>query len=398
MPRIEDYDYPLPPELVAQYPLPQRDASRLLVLGRDGGTLHHAIFRDLGDWLDAGDLLVINDSRVFPARLRGTKTSGGQVELLLHHLPEPEGNGVGVRDFEGGGQGSETHLQSSLKLPPATPYRGVGGEFEGRAGELRSPGPPLKTARARATFRARRGLKAGQLLHFGSTLEAEVISVMQPGVAEVRFYSPLKDTCQAVLEAGEVPLPPYIRRSPDSRDRERYQTVFAQAVGAIACPTAGLHFTDAVLGGLARRGIEVASLTLHVGPGTFMPVRGGDYTGHRLQPEYFILPAATAARLNRARAQGKRLVAVGTTTVRVLEYCAGAEGFQARSGWCDLFIYPGYQFKAVDRLLTNFHLPKSTLLLLVSAFAGRDLIMLAYREAVKEKYRFYSYGDCMLIM
>jgi S-adenosylmethionine:tRNA ribosyltransferase-isomerase len=372
MPRIADYDYPLPPKLVAQYPLPQRDASRLLVLRRDVGEIRHSAFRHLGDWLDADDLLVINDTRVFPARLRGTKASGGQVELLLHRLPEPEGNGAGEKDVEGGGQGSETHLQSSLKLH--------------------------KTALARATFRARRGLKPGQLLHFGPALEAEVISLSQPGVAEVRFFSRSPDTCQAVLEAGEVPLPPYVRRSPDGQDRERYQTVFAEAVGAIACPTAGLHFTDAVLGELGRRGIEVVSLTLHVGPGTFMPVRDDDYTEHRLQPEYFILPQATAARLNRARAQGKRLVGVGTTTVRVLEYCAAAEGFRAQSGWCDLFIYPGYQFKAVDRLLTNFHLPKSTLLLLVSAFAGRDLIMRAYQEAIKENYRFYSYGDCMLIL
>jgi S-adenosylmethionine:tRNA ribosyltransferase-isomerase len=200
------------------------------------------------------------------------------------------------------------------------------------------------------------------------------------------------------MEQGEVPLPPYIRRSPEEQDREGYQTVYASREGAIACPTAGLHFTDTVMKDLARRGIEVVSLTLHVGPGTFMPVREEDYTKHRLEPEYFELSAAAAQRLNEAKSRGQRLVAVGTTSVRVLEYCYGPQGLTPQTGWCDLYIHPGYAFQAVDRLLTNFHLPKSTLLLLVSAFAGRDLIMKAYEEAVKEKYRFYSYGDCMLIL
>jgi S-adenosylmethionine:tRNA ribosyltransferase-isomerase len=236
-------------------------------------------------------------------------------------------------------------------------------------------------------------------LIFGEKLRAEVVSLPQPGVAEVRFFSLNgRDPAQLVQEQGEVPLPPYIHRSPEASDRERYQTVYASRPGAIACPTAGLHFTDAVLADLAQRGVETVSVTLHVGPGTFMPVREEDYTRHHLDPEYFELTGAAAHKLNAARRQGKRIVAVGTTSVRVLECCAGPGGFTARSGWCDLFIHPGYTFKAVDRLLTNFHLPKSTLLLLVSAFAGRDLIMKAYEKAVKEKYRFYSYGDCMLIL
>jgi S-adenosylmethionine:tRNA ribosyltransferase-isomerase len=201
-----------------------------------------------------------------------------------------------------------------------------------------------------------------------------------------------------VLKAGEVPLPPYIRRPADAADRERYQTMYAARPGAIAAPTAGLHFTESVTHRLSRRGVEVASLTLHVGLGTFSPVRHSDYRKHRLEAEYFELPEATAARLNQARALGKRLVAVGTTTTRVLEFCATPEGFSPQKGCCDLYIYPGYRFKAVDRLLTNFHLPRSTLLLLVSAFAGRDLVMAAYKEAIKERYRFYSYGDCMLII
>ena len=291
-------------------------------------------------------MLVVNDTRVFPARLQGVKDSGGRVELLLHHLPQPEGNGDGA-------------------------------------------------VRARATHRGR--LRPVQVLRFGPDLQAEIITLPEPGVAEVRFCAS-GEALPKVLERGEVPLPPYIHRPAAEPDRDNYQTVFSRQTGAVACPTAGLHFTAEVLKDLERRSIETVTITLHVGPGTFMPVRQQDYTRHQMLPEYFELTAAAAARLNTAKARGQRIVAVGTTSTRVLEYCASPQGFQAAQGWCDLFIYPGYQFKAVDRLLTNFHLPKSTLLLLVSAFAGRDLIRRAYAEAVKEKYRFYSYGDCMLIL
>jgi S-adenosylmethionine:tRNA ribosyltransferase-isomerase len=347
MPLIQDFDYQLPPELVAQFPLPQRDASRLLVLRRETGEIVHARFRDLPAWLDPDDLLVVNDTRVFPARLHGVKESGGRVELLLHHLPQPAGNGAG------GWQ-------------------------------------------ARATHRGK--LRPGQRLRFGAGLLAEVISLPEPGVAEVRFGAVAEEVLGKVLEHGEVPLPPYIHRPAADSDREKYQTVFARQTGAVACPTAGLHFTPEVLKDLAGKGIETVSLTLHVGPGTFLPVRHSDYTQHQMLPEYFELSAVAAARLNEAKAKGKRIVAVGSTSTRVLEHCAGPEGFAAQTGWCGLYIYPGYKFKAVDRLLTNFHLPKSTLLLLVSAFAGRELILRAYAEAVQEKYRFYSYGDCMLIL
>jgi S-adenosylmethionine:tRNA ribosyltransferase-isomerase len=345
MPLIQDYDYVLPPELVAQYPLRERDASRLLVLRRDRGEIHHARFRDLSDWLDSDDVLVVNDTRVFPARLHGHKDSGGKMELLLHHLPAAAGDGA---------------------------------------------------ARARATHRGH--LKVGQTLNFGAHLTAAILALPAPGVAEVRFTAIGGDPVAAVLEAGEVPLPPYIHRAATAADRETYQTVFAAQAGAVACPTAGLHFTEPVLQDLSRKGIEMVTLTLHVGPGTFMPVRHADYTRHRMLPEFFVLSEAAAARLNAARAAGKRLAAVGSTSVRVLEYCAEPAGFRTQRGWCDLYIYPGYRFKAVDRMLTNFHLPKSTLLLLVSAFAGWDLIRQAYAEAVKERYRFYSYGDCMLIV
>ena len=371
MSRIADFDYHLPPELVAQYPPVQRDSSRLLVVRRQGGEIQHAGFRDLARWLDPRDLLVVNDTRVFPARLRGRKESGGRVELLLHHLPVAEG--------------SEQLAASSEQQKRDVP-------------ELLTAhcSPLTATARARATYRGR--LQVGQVLKFGEILAAEIISLTAPGVAEVRFCSADGDVGAAVLRMGEVPLPPYIRRAPEILDQERYQTVYAARAGAMACPTAGLHFTPEALRDLARRGIDTAALTLHVGPGTFMPVRHPDYTRHRMQPEYFELSEPTAARLNQAREQGRHLTAVGTTSVRVLEYCAGPAGFTPQRGWCDLFIYPGYRFKAVDRLLTNFHLPRSTLLLLVSAFAGRDLILRAYEEAVKEKYRFYSYGDAMLIL
>ncbi len=348
MPDLQDFDYHLPPELVAQEPLPQRDASRLLVLERGRGELRHAHFRELPGWLDEGDVLVINDTRVFPARLHGVKESGGRVELLLHHLPQPAGNGAG--------------------------------------GSLQ----------ARATHRGR--LRVGQTLRFGPRLEAEILALPLPGTAEVRFWVDGGDVQETILLQGEVPLPPYIRRAAAEADRETYQTVFARQQGAVACPTAGLHFTAAVRQELARRNIDIIPITLHVGPGTFMPVRSQDYTAHRMHPEEFELSAASAARLNEARRRGKRLVAVGTTSVRVLEHCASPQGFSPRRGQCDLFIYPGYRFKAVDRLLTNFHLPQSTLLLLVSAFAGREPILQAYEEAVTQKYRFYSYGDCMLIL
>ncbi len=372
--RIQDYDYPLPQDLVAQYPQPRRDSSRLLVLERAPGALHHSHFQDLPQWLNEGDLLVVNNTRVFPARLRGVKDTGGKVELLLHHLPVREANDLG----EGArGRGPLPPLPNSLPQPPEGCQGGV-------------------AAWAQATYRGR--LQAGQILKFGEALQAQILALPRPGVAEVRFFSVNGNVCQAVLAAGEMPLPPYIRRPAEEKDRESYQTLFAAWEGAIACPTAGLHFTPKVIKDLARRGIEVVSVTLHVGPGTFKPVRHNDYRRHCLEPEYFELSQAAATRLTAARSRKQRLVAVGSTSARLLEHCAGPGGFTPQTGWCDLFIYPGYRFKAVDRLLTNFHLPKSTLLLLVSAFAGRELIMQAYEAAIKERYRFYSYGDCMLIL
>ena len=262
---------------------------------------------------------------------------------------------------------------------------------------LEANGAVPQAARARATHRGH--LKIGQVLNFGAELTATVLALPEPGVAEVRFTAAGGDPVAAVLAAGEVPLPPYIQRPAAASGPGDLSDGLCRPGRGRGLPhrRAPLH-----RGGAwktwPRRGVEIVRLTLHVGPGTFMPVRVEDYTRHRMLPEYFELSEAAAARLNAAKAAGKRLVAVGTTSVRVLESCASPQGFKAQQGWCDLFIYPGYQFKAVDRLLTNFHLPKSTLLLLVSAFAGRELILRAYEEAVKEKYRFYSYGDCMLIL
>ena len=345
---LADFDYHLPQELIAQHPAPRRQDSRLLVVDRASQTWRHHTFSELPEILHQRDFLVINDTRVFPARLQGRKASGGRAELLLHHLPEP------------------VNQDSTTK------------------------------ARARANYRGR--LKVGQVLHFGPDLEGEITAILGSGIAEVQLRSAREDVLRAILATGEVPLPPYIRRAPEVQDQERYQTVYAAQPGAVAAPTAGLHFTLEVMAALRNRGIDTATLTLHVGPGTFLPVRTTDYTRHQMHPEYFIMPAATAKQLNQAKAAGKHLVAVGTTSVRVLEHSSGPQGFTPQEGWCGLYIYPGYHFRAVDHLLTNFHLPRSTLLLLVAAFAGRDFILAAYEDAVHHHYRFYSYGDCMLIV
>jgi len=346
---LADFDYHLPPELIAQHPAPQRSDSRLMVVDRHSQSWRHHIFSELPEILQAHDFLVLNDTRVFPARLQGRKASGGRVELLLHHLPNPVSHDT----------------------------------------------PNMATARA--SYRGHR-LKAGQVLYFDTYLEGEIKAILGAGMAEVQFRTTKADVLQVILDRGEVPLPPYIRRVPEAQDQERYQTVYAAQPGAIAAPTAGLHFTPETMANLKNRNIETATLTLHVGPGTFLPVRTPDYTQHQMHPEYFLMPATTATRLNQARAAGKHLTAVGTTSVRVLEHCAGPQGFTPQEGWCSLYIYPGYHFRAVDHLLTNFHLPRSTLLLLTAAFAGRELILAAYEDAIHHHYRFYSYGDCMLIV
>ena len=347
--KVSDFDYDLPEGRIAQEPLPRRDASRLLALDRETGALAHLGFSDLPRLLRAGDLLVLNDTRVVPARLRGRKETGGAVEALL-------------LEREGGDREAPVH---------------------------------------RCLLDASRPPRPGGRIDFGRGLRAEVLSRSGEGWS-VRLTSDDGDPEAAALRAGAVPLPPYIRRRPDdprsALDAERYQTVYAAEPGAVAAPTAGLHFTEELLDRIRGLGVETARLTLRVGPGTFLPVRAERIEDHRMHAEAFDLPGETASAVARARRRGGRVVAVGTTVVRTLEARAAADGsVEAGSGACDLFLRPGHRFRVVDAMVTNFHLPRSTLLMLVCAFAGRERILAAYAEAVREGYRFYSYGDAMFL-
>lgn len=341
---LNDYDYHLPESLIAQKPLRQRDRSRLLQVPRQVGHPVHGRFGDLPDWLRAGDVLVLNDTRVIPGRLSGHKASGGKVEAL-------------ILDYARGvAQGRFNCLIKSSKRP-----------------------------------------KAGQRLLFENGVEA-IVSAVNESTCILEF-APADDFARLLETIGHVPLPPYIRRGDEPGDRQTYQTVFARHKGAIAAPTAGLHFTPSLLDDLRQKGICTVYITLHVGYGTFEPVRVDDIRRHRMHAEWFSLSPETARTINEARRRGGRVIATGTTCVRTLEFCAAADGsMAARSGMCDLFIFPPYSFKIVDAMITNFHLPKSTLMMLVSAFAGRENILAAYAEAVRAGYRFFSYGDAMLII
>lgn len=346
---LAEFDYELPEALIAQEPAVRRDGSRLMILDRDTGAVVHSRFTSLPDELLAGDLLVLNDTKVLPARLRGRKPSGGAVEVLL---VEPNG--------EDGG----TSVWNALL---------AGG----------------KSIRFGTELQLRGGLKAIPLAREGDVWRVKLVHE-HPGAME------------AIEAAGEVPLPPYIHRAHgdprEASDRERYQTVFARVPGAVAAPTAGLHFTPELLASLAARGVEIAFITLHVGLGTFSPVRVEEVTAHRMHAEAFVIPEATAGAVARTRARGGRVVAVGTTVARTLETRADdAGGVASGSGRSSLFIYPGFHFRVVDALLTNFHLPQSTLLMLVCAFAGTPRVLDAYRAAVREGYRFFSFGDAMLV-
>lgn len=343
---LQDFDFILPPELIAQTPAPRRDQSRLMVVDRGQQRITHDQFANIGDYLNPGDVLVVNDTKVIPARLYGRKVgSGGKVELLLLH-----DRGHGVWD---------------VRLKPAARVR---------------PGTLVDIASGR--------------------LRAEVVERTPEDTMRVRFTP--SDIYELLEEVGEVPLPPYIKRAPGAagrdEDRERYQTVYAYDPGAVAAPTAGLHFTPALLRALASRGIRRATVTLHVGWGTFQPMRSSQVTQHRMAGEFYRVTAEQAAIIREAKTAGGRVVAVGTTTTRTLETVMQCTGeMAAHQGWSELFIYPSYAFRIVDTLLTNFHLPRSTLFLLVSAFAGRELMLEAYRQAIEANYRFYSYGDAMLI-
>ena len=346
--RLSDFGYDLPPELIAQEAPPVRDAARLLRLDRaTGGRSHHRV-SDLDALLTPGDVLVLNDTRVVPARLIGRREpSGGRVECLL--------------------------------------LRRIGGE---RWDALVHPGQKLKIG-SRAVF------EAG-----GRRLELEVLARHHHGRRTIRLAAEGGDVDAAVDAVGHVPLPPYVKRPDRPADRERYQTVYAVARGSVAAPTAGLHFTPALLDRLRARGVERRTITLHVGYGTFEPVRTEEVEAHRVAPERYAVPAATAAAVNRALDEGRRVVAVGTTTTRTLEAAARVHGGRLAPGGgeTDLTIHGGFRFQVVGGLLTNFHLPRSSLLLLVCAFAGRGAVLAAYREAVERRYRFYSFGDAMLIL
>ena len=346
---VADFDFDLPPDLIAQFPARERADARLLVLDRTSGTWAHSSISALPDLLAPGNLAVVNDTRVFPARLLGHRVpSGGAVEcLLIAHLE---------------GDRWEALVHPGQKLKPGAVAR-----FE-----------------------------AG-----GVTLSARILERRFQGRREIRLW---RDDGGAVDEAidriGHVPLPPYIRRPDEPIDRERYQTIYAHSRGSVAAPTAGLHLSERLLVELNERGIERTAITLHIGYGTFKPVRSEQVEDHAVDPEWIAIGDEAAAAINRAKRDRRRVLAVGTTTTRALESAAlsGAGAIRAIAEPTALFVYPGFEFRVVDALLTNFHLPRSSLLMLVSAFAGRELVLAAYRDAVARRYRFYSYGDAMLVL
>ncbi len=337
--RLADFDYELPPALIAQHPAVERTASRLLHLNGNTGEFRDRAFRDLPEFVEAGDVLVMNDTRVIKARLIGRKQSGGRVEVMVERV-------LG-RD--------EILAQIGVNRPP----------------------------------------REGSVLILDDTAAATVLD-RRAELYRLRFEE-CGDVFALLERHGKVPLPLYIDRDAEECDAERYQTVYARMPGAVAAPTAGLHFDDALLASLKSRGVTLAWLTLHVGAGTFQPVRVDDLAEHRMHGEWYSIPQATVDAVNTVRAAGKRVIAVGTTSMRALEAAAATGKLHAGAAETRLFILPGYPFRVVDRLITNFHLPRSTLLMLVSAFAGVDNIRRAYRHAIEERYRFFSYGDAMLI-
>ena len=337
--RKSDFHYDLPAALIAQTPTLERNASRLLCLEGATGSVADRQFLDLPQLLRPGDLLVFNDTRVIPARLFGEKDTGGRIELLVERIRG----------------GSLVVAQCRASKPP----------------------------------------KPGQRLHLDGGVAARVVS-RQDEFYEIEFEE--GDALAVLDRIGHIPLPPYINRPDANDDRARYQTVYAQSPGAVAAPTAGLHFDADMLASLAALGVESAFVTLHVGAGTFQPMRVDDLTQHRMHSEWLEVGAATVAQVNAARAAGRRVVAIGTTVVRALETAAREGESRPVAGETDIFIYPGYRFRSVDALFTNFHLPESTLLMLVSAFAGTDNVLNAYRHAVEQRYRFFSYGDAMFVL
>jgi S-adenosylmethionine:tRNA ribosyltransferase-isomerase len=340
---IKAFDYDLPASCIAQYPPPQRGETSLMILHRRTGLRDHRSFREIVQYLNPGDLLVMNNTRVLPARLIGKKETGGKVEILL--------------------------------IPPRN-----GGKDEWEA-----------------LVKGSRKVRQGARVQFEQGLEGEILEV-KDGKGKVRFTCKAKVT-DILQKIGHIPLPPYIKREDEPSDRERYQTIFAERDGSIAAPTAGLHFTHSLLESFNEKGVRSATITLHVGIGTFTPVKTHDLEDYHMEAEWIEISEETAKEIDETKTRGGRVIAVGTTTTRALEsFSDGKGGVRAGKGMTSLFIHPPYCFRVIDGLITNFHLPQSTLIMLVSAFAGRDLLMEAYQEAINRKYRFYSYGDAMLIL
>jgi len=359
---VSDFSYDLPKELIAQEALPDRAASRLLYLNRSTGETRDLTFRDFSELLQPNDLVVFNNTRVFPARLYGRR-AGHKALALSPQNPA-------ARDF-----------------------------LKGRVEVLLTRQLSQESNKWECLVHPGRKIGVGETLFFGDQdeLQAEVLARGKFGERTIRF-SPVPDFVSFIERIGHVPLPPYIERPDRPADRERYQTVYARERGSVAAPTAGLHFTPQVFEGMKKRGVETAEITLHVGLGTFQPIRVERIEEHRLHAERYSISTEAAAKINDALEARRRVVAVGTTTVRTLEFCARGTGrVQPGSGNDDLFIYPGYPFRVIGALLTNFHLPQSTLLMLACAFGGRERVLAAYRHAVAQKYRFYSYGDCMFL-
>jgi S-adenosylmethionine:tRNA ribosyltransferase-isomerase len=374
---VSDFDFELPSELIAQEPVPDRSTARLLHMERATGAVTHSAVSAIPTLLTPGDVVVVNNTRVFPARLLGHRApSGGAVECVL--LTRVESGGRRASDPSARREGSDTRLTPPMTPPPAD---------EELWEALVHPGQKLKPG-------------ARVILGEGPTLHAEILERRAYGRRLVRLWTDDGSSIEQVIDTiGHVPLPPYIHRGDLPSDRERYQTIFALERGSIAAPTAGLHFTPSIVAALAARGVQIAEITLHVGYGTFQPVRVEVVEEHSLEPEQYEIGPRTADIVNRALDERRRVVAVGTTTTRTLEW-AGIQGrgrIHAGRGSTRMFIHPGFEFRIVAGLLTNFHLPKSSLIMLVSAFAGLDHVLAAYHEAIARGYRFYSYGDAMLI-
>ena len=367
--RVSDYEYELPPGRIARYPTERRDQSRLLVVPQGRGPLEHRRFSDLVDLLNPGDVLVVNESRVRPARLLGRKPTGSPSEILLLR-PWVGGTAADGGAVASGDSSASSGSEGGASLDEATLWEA-----------LVRPGGKLKPSR---------------VVNIAPDFDVEIVDGAPGGGRIVRIV--VEGSVREALEKhGHVPLPPYLEREDEPLDRERYQTVYARITGSVAAPTAGLHFTPELLDTIAAKGVERVAVTLDVGVGTFRPVEVDDPAEHDLHSERYFVPTETAGVINAARAEGRRIWVVGTTVVRTLESAAPEGGVEAGRGVTDLFVRPGYTFQVTDRLVTNFHLPRSTLLMMVAAFAGYERTMQAYRVAVQEGYRFYSYGDAMVV-